>query len=106
VNHASRQSGNCPILTALLIEFAAGAKAKVALNKASGVKNWTIHDLRRTYRTIHARNGTPPHIAERLVNHISSHTAMQEVYDRHTYLSEMRSAVENYEQYLLQNIVG
>ena len=31
VNHASRQSGNCPILTALLIEFAAGALDRSAV---------------------------------------------------------------------------
>lgn len=86
--------------------FNGWSKAKAALNKASGVKDWTIHDIRRTYRTIHGRIKTTPHIAERLVNHISSRTEMEETYDRHTYLDEMRIAVENYEQYLLQNVVG
>jgi integrase len=86
--------------------FNGWSKAKAALDEASGVTGWTLHDLRRTYRTIHARIGTPPHIAERLVNHISSRSAMEEVYDRHTYLAEMQNAVEAYEQYLLQNVVS
>jgi hypothetical protein len=31
---------------------------------------------------------------------------MQDVYDRHTYLPEMRQAVENYEKYLQSIGVG
>jgi integrase len=84
--------------------FNGWSKAKVALDKESGVTGWTLHDLRRTYRTIHARIKTAPHIAERLVNHISSRTAMEVTYDRHAYLDEMRFAVETYEQYLLHFI--
>jgi Integrase len=86
--------------------FCGWSKSKVTLDKLCGVKNWTLHDIRRTYRTIHARIGTPPHIAERLVNHVSSRSAMQDVYDRHTYLPEMRQAVENYEKYLQSIGVG
>ena len=71
-----------------------------------GVRNRTLHDLRRTYRTIHAKIGTPPHIAERLVNHVSARSEMENVYDRHTYLPEMRLAVENYEKFLQSIGVG
>jgi integrase len=86
--------------------FSGWSKAKAALNKASGVNDWTLHDLRRTYRSIHGKIGTPPHIAERLVNHISAQTEMERTYDRYAYLSEMRQAVDTYEQYMLQHVVG
>ncbi|MGY3406135.1 integrase [Bradyrhizobium sp. GM5.1] len=86
--------------------FSGWSKAKVALDRACGVKAWTLHDIRRTYRTIHGRIGTPPHIAERLVNHVSSRTEVDRIYDRHTYLDEMRRAVDSYEQYLLHHVIA
>ena len=82
------------------------SKSKTALDKISGAQNWTLHDLRRTYRTVHARIGTPPHIAERLVNHVSSRTAVEKIYDRYEYVDEMRSAVEKYENFLQSIGVG
>jgi integrase len=79
-------------------------KHKAELDEKSGVKNWVLHDLRRTYRTIHGRIGTPPHIGERLINHVSGVVAatsdVSEIYDLHTYLPEMRKAVGNYENHL------
>ena len=41
-----------------------------------------------------------PDIAERLVNHISSRTEMEEVYDMWTYQPEMREAMEKWETFL------
>jgi len=41
-----------------------------------------------------------PWLAERMVNHVPSRSAMDLVYDRHTYLPEMREAVEKYEKWL------
>ncbi len=86
--------------------FNGWSKSKVALDKLTGLTNWTLHDVRRTYRTIHARIGTPPHIAERLVNHVSSRSAMEEIYDRHTYLDEMRKAVDSFDSYMKDLLVG
>jgi hypothetical protein len=37
-----------------------------------------------------------PDIAERLVNHISARTDMEETYDLHLYLEEMREAIEKW----------
>ncbi len=86
--------------------FNGWSKSKAALDELSGISGWVLHDIRRTYRTIQARIGTPPHIAERLVNHVSSRTEVEKIYDRHTYLPEMRQAVENYESYLLEKVLG
>jgi len=64
------------------------------------IPHWTPHDLRRTYRSLHAKLGTPPHIAERLVHHISSRTEVERIYDQWTFLPEMRAAQQKYEDYL------
>jgi integrase len=80
--------------------FSGWSKSKAALDKLSGVTGWTLHDLRRTFRSNLGRLGVSPHIAERLVNHVSAQSDMEQVYDRYTYLPEMRAAVEKYEQFL------
>jgi len=69
------------------------------------VKDWTLHDLRRTFRTTMARLGVAPHIAERLVNHLSSRSDMEQVYDRYRYLPEMRAAMQAHENFIAQ-LVG
>jgi integrase len=86
--------------------FSGWSKAKKKLDTLCGVTGWTLHDLRRTYRSIHGKIGTPPHIAERLVNHISAQTEMERIYDRHVYLDEMRVAVDKYENYILDLLAG
>jgi len=82
--------------------FNAWSNSKAALDQASGVTNWTLHDLRRTFRTIHARIGTPPHVGERLINHVNAVASdVEQIYDLHTYLPEMRKAVQAYETHLV-----
>lgn len=82
--------------------FNGWSKAKAALDKRSGVTGWTLHDLRRTFRTIHARIGTPPHVAERLINHVNGVASdVEQIYDRHHYMPEMTKAVARYEEALM-----
>jgi integrase len=87
--------------------FNGWSKSKKALDrKLNGyVAPWQLRDLRRTYRTLHARIGTPPHIAERLINHVSSTSEVEKIYDRYKYLPEMKSAVLKFEEFFL-NIVA
>jgi integrase len=76
-------------------------KAKCELDKDLKLDPWTIHDLRRTFATIHASIGTPIHITERLLNHVSGTQAgIVSVYQRHEYLPEMRKAVDAFEAHL------
>jgi integrase len=77
------------------------AKAKAKLDKECGVSGWKIHDLRRFYRTAHGRIGTRPDLAERLINHVSSRSPVEAVYDRYSYLPEMREPVTRYERFIL-----
>jgi integrase len=84
--------------------FNGWSKSKLALDRASGVTGWTLHDLRRTYRSNLGRIGVAPHVAERLVNHLSAQTDMQRVYDKWTYWPELKSAVDKYDEWLKATI--
>ena len=76
------------------------SKFKKALN--DNLPPWTLHDLRRTYRTLHGEIGTPSKIGERLINHVAAVTTDVEIiYDQYTYLKEMRVAVESYEHHVV-----
>jgi integrase len=64
-------------------------------------QHWTLHDLRRTYRTNHAKIGTKSEIGERLINHQSSvQSDVEAVYDTWTYLPEMRERQEVFEAHM------
>lgn len=78
------------------------SKPKAALDKASGVTDWVLHTLRHTYRSNLARLRCPPHIAERLVNHVSSRSVLEQIYDHHTYADEMREWQQKYEAWFTQ----
>src|SRR5690606_22371053 len=77
-------------------------KLKAAFDKRCQIAPWTLHDLRRTFATLHARIGTPPHITERLLNHKTSSTLtpIAKVYNKHQYFNEMRAAMEAYDAYI------
>ena len=63
--------------------------------------HFTLHDLRRTFATIHAKIGTPIHVTEKLLNHVSGTiSGVAAVYNRHSYLEEMRAAMAAYDEYL------
>jgi integrase len=64
------------------------------------VPHWVLHDLRRTFRTNLARLGVAPHVAERVVNHISAQSEVERIYDVWSYLPEMRVAMDGYETWL------
>lgn len=68
------------------------SKPKVALDRACGVKDWTLHDLRRTARTLMSRAGVNADIAERCLGHVLS--GVRGVYDKHQYQTEMAHAYE------------
>jgi integrase len=87
--------------------FTSWSEAKAALDEASGVTGWVLHDLRRTYASNHARIGTPIHIIERLLNQITgSISGVAAIYNRHSYADECRTAQENYEQFFVEKILG
>ena len=68
------------------------SKFKLAFDKTCGVTEWTVHDLRRTARTLLSRAGVSSDTAERCLGHTIG--GVRGVYDRHRYLPEMRAAYE------------
>jgi integrase len=80
--------------------FSGWSKCKAELDKLAPVAAWTLHDLRRTFRTTLGRLKVRPDIAERLVNHVSARTDMEETYDLYQYLPEMREAMEKWEAFV------
>jgi integrase len=87
--------------------FTNWSRSKADLDKACGVRDWVIHDLRRSYASNHARVGTPIHIIERLLNHITgSISGIAAIYNRHSYAAECRAAQEKYEQFFVEKILG
>jgi integrase len=53
---------------------------------------WTLHDLRRTARSLMSRAGVPTDHAERCLGHVIG--GVRGVYDRHEYLEEKRQGFE------------
>jgi integrase len=66
---------------------------KQAFDKAVPLpKPWTLHDLRRTARSLMSRAGVSADIAERCLAYVIP--GIRGVYDRHAYLEEKRDAFE------------
>lgn len=85
--------------------FSSWSKAKRKLDKVLGFSDFTLHDLRRTFSTIHARIGTPIHITERLLNHQSGTiSGVAAIYNRHSYIDEMCAAISVYDEFL-ENLI-
>jgi integrase len=87
--------------------FSGFAKSKAAFDKAvqqalqkqaragetaEPLPNWTLHDLRRTAKTLMARAGVRPDISERVLGHVIA--GVEGTYDRHSYADEKRDALE------------
>ena len=53
--------------------------------------HWTLHDLRRTARSLMARAGVQPHIAERVMGHVIG--GVEGIYNRHAYTVEKAEAL-------------
>jgi len=65
---------------------------KTKLDNASGVRDWRLHDLRRTSRSLLSRAGVNSDVAEKCLGH--SRGDIIERYDQHKYIPEMRIAFE------------
>lgn len=77
------------------------SRAKRNFDRELGVAPYTLHDLRRTFSSNLARLGTPIHVTEKLLNHVSgSVSGVAAVYNRYSYRDEMRAAVRDYEKLL------
>ena len=65
---------------------------KADFDRACAVAGWTLHDLRRTARSLMSKAGVPSDHAERCLGHVIG--GVRGVYDRHEYYEEKRQAFE------------
>jgi integrase len=68
------------------------SRLKASLDKACGVVGWTLHDCRRTARTLMSRAGVPTDHAGRALGHALG--GVRGVYDRHSFKREKQAALE------------
>jgi integrase len=61
-------------------------------SKLPEMPQWQLHDLRRTARSLMARAGVRPDIAERVMGHAIA--GVEGVYDRHAYTTEKADALK------------
>jgi integrase len=60
--------------------------------KIGSMPPWTVHDLRRTARSLMSRAGVRPDIAERVMGHATP--GVEGIYDRHSYANEKADALQ------------
>lgn len=68
------------------------SKFKTALQKASGTSGWSIHDLRRTAKSLMSRARVPTEYSEHVLGHMLP--GMKRVYDQYKYHAEKAEALE------------
>jgi integrase len=74
------------------LPIVAFTKRKADFDKASGTSGWTLHDLRRTARSLLSRAGVSSDHAERCLGHVIG--GVEGIYDRHGYYEEKKRAYE------------
>ena len=67
-------------------------KAQLDTKLPANMAHWTIHDLRRTARSLLSRAGVRPDISERVMGHAIP--GVEGVYDRHRYDDEKAHALQ------------
>ena len=75
-------------------------RAKAQLDKASGVGDWVLHDLRRTMRTRLSALNIEDRVREAMIAHAAP--GLHQVYDQHRYFDEKRRGFELWEARLSQ----
>ncbi len=65
---------------------------KLHSEKKLPVEHFTVHDLRRSCRSLLASEGIPGHVAERCLNHKLK--GVEGIYDRYDYFDERREALQ------------
>jgi integrase len=69
------------------------SKFKAAFDEECGVNGWTLHDLRRTARSLMSRAGVDADHAERCLGHVIG--GVRGTYDRHAYHADKKRAFES-----------
>ena len=80
--------------------FSGWSKAKKTFD--AGLENvgpYVLHDIRRTFSSTLASFGVPIHVTEKLLNHTTGAiSGVAAIYNRHSYMEEMRNSIFQYEE--------
>jgi integrase len=95
-----RFAGNCVFSTTSGEKPINGfGKAKIRIDKLSGVTDWVFHDLRRTMRTHLSALPVQDLVRELVIAHAKP--GLHQVYDLHAYQDEKRECLELWQRRLL-----
>jgi integrase len=87
--------------------YSTWSDGKNSLDDLCRVVGFVFHDFRRYLSTTMARLRVPIDVTEAILNHVSgSRSPIQRVYDRYDRLSEMRDALQRYENHLAKIVAG
>src|SRR5262249_22616047 len=83
-------------------------RINLRIKKAGGIppKDWSIHDIRRTFRTRLAALRVGMEVAEALIGHVGHRSELVRTYDRYEYWAEKRQALAMWEANLRAIIDG
>ncbi len=75
----------------------------IAKDLGASIAPWTFHDIRRTGVTCLAEMGFPPHVCDRLLNHVAGAALgmLPAVYQKAEFASERKAALEAWSEYVL-----
>jgi len=83
--------------------FSGFGKAKAHVTEHTGLNDWRLHDLRRTFASGLARLGIQLPVIERILNHVSgSFGGVVGVYQRHSFANEKRAALEAWGRFVTE----
>ena len=101
LNSVERRDGNDFVFGGRASGFTnwSNARSIFGANITETMAEWTLHDLRRTFRTGLSKIGVEPHIAERLIGH-SVGSKVTKTYDRFAYRKEMHDALLKWEEHV------
>jgi hypothetical protein len=85
--------------------FGGFTRPKRRLDKASGVRDWKLHDIRRTVGTWLGELGIEPFVADLVVGHATVAPGARKHYDFALYRAPKRTALEKWEA-ALANIIN
>jgi len=78
-------------------------QAEVSGNKLQVMANWVFLDFRRSGVTRLAGAGFPPHVADRLLNHVQGTIrSVAAIYQRNEFLPERKAALDAWAAHLLE----
>jgi len=86
--------------------FTAWDREKQALDERCGVRDFTVHDVRRSFSTRLHDLGVAPHVVEEILAHRAHRAGSAGVYNRSSYQREVRAALALWESHLAALLGG